>query len=128
MTHSQAPYCCERGGRRERCSRMLYRVHRLAMIVGHPLRIVSEFGEAPFEPLKFLHLVGTVRYLAHSLAWARYRLAVNIGKPFCENKLTKLQPVTRLSSEKTMTPTINSRSDGRVESVQNCSPGTGTQG
>ena len=66
------------GGRRERCSRMLYRVHRLAMIVGHPLRIVSEFGEAPFEPLKFLHLVGTVRYSHQFGKFARLG-AISLG-------------------------------------------------
>jgi hypothetical protein len=40
----------------------LCRGHRLVVIVGHPLCIVREFGEASFEPLKFTYLVGAVRY------------------------------------------------------------------
>jgi len=40
----------------------LRRGHRLVVIVGYPLCIVREFGEASFEPLKFTHLVGAVRY------------------------------------------------------------------
>src|SRR5579864_570853 len=51
-----------RGVCRKRCGHMLCGVHRLVTILGHPLRIVSELGETSFEPLKFLHLVGIVRY------------------------------------------------------------------
>ena len=50
---------------------MLYRAHRLAVIVGHPLRIVRKFGEAPLELLKFLHLVRTIRYSRHFGIFAR---------------------------------------------------------
>ena len=41
---------------------MLCSVQRIVTILSHPLRIVRELGEASFEPLKFLHLIGTVRY------------------------------------------------------------------
>ena len=39
----------------------LGRVHPLAMIISHPLRVVREFYEASFEPLKFMDLVGAGR-------------------------------------------------------------------
>jgi hypothetical protein len=39
----------------------LHRRHDLVVIVCYPLCIVRELGEASFEPLKFTHLVGTVR-------------------------------------------------------------------
>jgi hypothetical protein len=38
------------------------RMRELAVIVDHPLRIVREFGEGPFEPLIFARLDGAVRY------------------------------------------------------------------
>jgi hypothetical protein len=37
-------------------------MHHLVMIVGQPLRVVREFSEASFQPWKFTHLVGAVRY------------------------------------------------------------------
>jgi hypothetical protein len=45
---------------RERCGCLLCRLNHLAMIIGHPLGIVREFGEASFEPLKLTHLVRPV--------------------------------------------------------------------
>lgn len=46
---------------RERCGCVLCQLHDFVTIVGDPLRIVREFGEAPFEPLKLTHLVRAVR-------------------------------------------------------------------
>src|SRR5690242_16546444 len=37
------------------------RVQRFVMIVDYPLRIVREFGEAPFKALIFAHFVRSVR-------------------------------------------------------------------
>ena len=45
--------------------RILRGMHHLAMIVGKPLRIVREFGEASLEPLKLTNFVRPVRYPAN---------------------------------------------------------------
>ena|ERR1700733_1781821 len=39
----------------------LRKLHHLVVIFGHRLRIVREFGEAPFEALKSTRLVGAIR-------------------------------------------------------------------
>ena len=72
---------------RDRFRRILCGMHHLAMIVGSPLRIVREFGEASLEPLKLTNFVGTVRYPGQFGIFTRLGAILLRGEypePFCE--------------------------------------------